>query len=63
MHIEMTEAKAFGTCIRMYSVLQNERLSANIKLSLQKAQISNDLRLTRLGNSGRHLPLQIAAPS
>jgi hypothetical protein len=32
--IEMTEAKAFRTIIRIYSLLKNEHLSANIKLTL-----------------------------
>jgi hypothetical protein len=39
LHIEMIEAKAFSTYIRMYSLLKNERLSSNIKLTLHKALI------------------------
>ncbi|PNF41415.1 hypothetical protein B7P43_G14387 [Cryptotermes secundus] len=39
LHIEMIEAKAFRTFIRVYSLFKNERLSANIKLTLHKALI------------------------
>jgi hypothetical protein len=33
LHIEMTEAKAFRTFIRIYALFKNERLSASIKLT------------------------------
>jgi hypothetical protein len=36
-HIEITEAKAFGTFVRIYSAFKNERLS--IKITLHKALI------------------------
>jgi hypothetical protein len=39
LHIEIIEAKAFRTFIRIYSLLKSERLSANIKLTLYKALI------------------------
>jgi hypothetical protein len=39
LHIEMIEAKAFRTFIRIFSLLKSERLSANIKLLLHKALI------------------------
>jgi hypothetical protein len=39
LHLEMTEAKAFRTFIRMYSLLKRDRLSAKIKLILHKALI------------------------
>jgi hypothetical protein len=39
LHIEMIEAKAFRTFIRIYSLLYSERLSTNIKLTLHKALI------------------------
>jgi hypothetical protein len=39
LHIEMTDAKAFRTFIRIYSLLKSECLSANIKLNLHKALI------------------------
>jgi hypothetical protein len=39
LHIEMIEAKAFGTFIRMYSLFKSERLSANIKLTLTKLSL------------------------
>jgi hypothetical protein len=35
----MTDAKAFRTFIRVYSLLKNERLTANIKLTLHKTLI------------------------
>jgi hypothetical protein len=41
LHIEMTEAKAFRTFIRIYSLFKLERLSANIKLTLHKALIGS----------------------
>jgi hypothetical protein len=41
LHIEMTEANAFKTFIRMYHVLKNERLGANMKIILHKALISS----------------------
>jgi hypothetical protein len=39
LHIEMIEAKAFRTFIRIYSLFKSERLNANIKLTLHKALI------------------------
>jgi hypothetical protein len=39
LHIEMIEAKAFRTFVRIYSLFRSERLSANIKLTLHKALI------------------------
>jgi hypothetical protein len=39
LHIEMIEAKAFRTFIRIYSLFKSERLSANIKWTLHKALI------------------------
>jgi hypothetical protein len=61
----MTEAKAFRTFNRIYSLFKSECLSTNIKLTFHKCtdQISNDLRLLRLGISSRYLPLKIAAPT
>jgi hypothetical protein len=61
LHLEMTEAKAFRTFIRVYSLFKHERLSANIKLTLYKALIRSVIRLSRLGISDRHLSLKIAA--
>jgi hypothetical protein len=37
----MIEAKAFRTFIRIYSLFKNERLSANIKLTLDKDVITS----------------------
>jgi hypothetical protein len=37
--MEMTEAKAFRTIIRIYSLFKNRRVNANIKLTLLKALI------------------------
>jgi hypothetical protein len=39
LQIQMIEAKAFRTFIRIYSLFKSERLSANIKLTLHKALI------------------------
>jgi hypothetical protein len=39
MHIKMVETKAFRTFIRIYFLFTNERLSANINLTLHKALI------------------------
>jgi hypothetical protein len=39
LHIQMIEAKAFRTFIRIYSLFKSERLSANIKLTLRKGLI------------------------
>jgi hypothetical protein len=39
LRIEMIEAKAFRTFIRIYSLLKSERLSSNIKLTFHKALI------------------------
>jgi hypothetical protein len=39
LHIKMIEAKAFRTCIGVYSLFKSERLSINIKLTLHKALI------------------------
>jgi hypothetical protein len=40
LHIEMTEAKAFRTFIRIYFLFKSERLRASIKLTLNKALIT-----------------------
>jgi hypothetical protein len=37
LHIQMIEAKAFRTFIRIYSLFKSERLNANIKLTLHEA--------------------------
>jgi hypothetical protein len=39
LHIEMIEAKAFRTIIRIYTIFKSERLSTNIKLTLHKPLI------------------------
>jgi hypothetical protein len=61
----MTEAKAFRTFIRIYSLLKSERLRANIKLNLHKALIRSEITyaLFYLGIRGRHIPLKIAVPT
>jgi hypothetical protein len=41
LHIEIIEAKVFRTFIRIYSILKREQLSANIKLTLDKALIKS----------------------
>jgi hypothetical protein len=45
LHIEMIEAKTFRTFIRIYSLFQSERLSANNKLTLHKALIRSVMTL------------------
>jgi hypothetical protein len=37
LHIDMAEAKAFRTFIRIHSLFETERLSANIEITLHKA--------------------------
>jgi hypothetical protein len=61
LHIEIIEAKTLRTFIRIHPLFKSERLSANIELTLHKALIRSDLRLSRLGISGWRLPLKIAA--
>jgi hypothetical protein len=39
LYIEMIEAKAFRTFIRIYSLFRSERISANIKLTIHKVLI------------------------
>jgi hypothetical protein len=39
LHIEMIEAKAFRTFIKIYPLFKSEQLSTNIKLTLHKALI------------------------
>jgi hypothetical protein len=39
LHIEMIETKVFKIFIRIYFLFKSERLSTNIKLTLQKALI------------------------
>jgi hypothetical protein len=46
LHIGMTEAKAFRTFIRIYSLLKSERLRANIKITLHKALIKSVMTYT-----------------
>jgi hypothetical protein len=41
LHIEMIEAKAYTTFIRIYSLLKSEHLNANIKLNPYKALIAS----------------------
>jgi hypothetical protein len=53
LHIEITEAKAFRTFIRIYCLFRSERLSTNIKLTLHKALIRSIIRLVPLGNLGQ----------
>jgi hypothetical protein len=56
MHLEIIEAKAFRTFIRIYFLLKSERLSAKIKLTLHKA-------LSRTVMTYAYLTLKIAAPT
>jgi hypothetical protein len=59
----MTEAKAFRTFIRIYSLLKSEHLSANIKLTLHKALIRTVIMYAcPAWELAAHL-LKIAAPT
>jgi hypothetical protein len=49
-HIEMIEAKAVRTFIRVHSLFRSERLSVNIKLTLHKALIRSVMTLAPPGN-------------
>jgi hypothetical protein len=58
LHIQVTEAKAFRTFIRIYSLFKSERLSVNITLNFYKALIRSVMTcLLRLGINGRRLHL------
>jgi hypothetical protein len=39
LHVEIIEAKAFRTFVRIYSLFKSEDLSANFKLTLHKVLI------------------------
>jgi hypothetical protein len=43
LHIEMTEAKAFRTFIRIYSLFKSERLSSSFKLILHKTLTRSEM--------------------
>jgi hypothetical protein len=47
LHLEMTEAKAFKTFIRIYSLLKSGRLSVKLKLTLHKALIRTVITYAR----------------
>jgi hypothetical protein len=63
MHLEMTEAKAFRifTYTRIHCQFKNERLSANIKVTLHKALIRPIMTYTcpACELTARHLRLKI----
>jgi hypothetical protein len=63
--MEMIEAKAFRTFIRIYVLFKSENLSASIKLTLRRTLIKSVMTYAwpRLGVSERQLPLKIAAPT
>jgi hypothetical protein len=64
LHMEMIEAKAFRTFIRVYSLFKSERLSANAKLTLHTALIMliMTLCLPHLRVCGTYPSFEIAAP-
>jgi hypothetical protein len=43
LHMEMIEANAYRTFIRLYSLFKSERLNTNIKLTLHKALIRGSM--------------------
>jgi hypothetical protein len=59
------EVKAFRTFIGIYSLFESERLNVIVKLNFQKALFLSVMTYAcpRLGISGRHLLLKIAAPT
>jgi hypothetical protein len=57
LHIEMIEAKAFRTFIRVYSLFKSERLSANIKLTLHKALIRSVMTYAAPPGNLRQIPI------
>jgi hypothetical protein len=59
LHIQMIEAKAFRTFIRIYSLFRSERLSANIKLTLHKALIRQNVTYWNC----RDCKIRFSAPS
>jgi hypothetical protein len=62
LHIEMIDAKAFRTFIRIYSIFRSDRLSANIKLTLHKALLRSVMTyvcLPRLGICYRYPNLKL----
>jgi hypothetical protein len=61
LHIEMIEAKTFRTFIRICSLFKSERLSAYIKLIIDKTLIRSAMVYAVI--RGRYLPLNIAAPA
>jgi hypothetical protein len=48
IYIEMIEAKAFRTFMKLYSLFKSERLSANVKLTLHKALVRSEVIYTML---------------
>jgi hypothetical protein len=63
LYMKMTEANAFTTIIRTYSLFESKRLSASIKLYLQKALITSVMTYACLRICDRQLPLKIPAPT
>jgi hypothetical protein len=63
LNIEMIEAKAFITFIRIYYLLKSDRLSNNIILTLHKELICyHDLCLPQMVDCSRKPSTKIAAP-
>jgi hypothetical protein len=65
LHLQMIEAKALRTFIRICSVFKSERLSANIKLTFHKALIRFVMTYAFPARefAGRMLPIEIADTS
>jgi hypothetical protein len=61
--MEMIEANAFRTFIRIYSLFKSQQLNANIKLTLHKALISSVMTYACLGFCGRRPSNEIVAPA
>jgi hypothetical protein len=64
LHLEIIEAKAFITFIRIYSLLKSDRLSAKIKITLHKALIRTVIKVLRtIGNFPRCTPVRDMHPA
>jgi hypothetical protein len=64
LHIETIKAKAIRTLIRLYFLFKNERLNANIKLTLHKALIRFAMTYAcPAWECGRNPSIEIATPT
>jgi hypothetical protein len=57
LHIEIIEAKSLRTFIRVYPLLNSERLSANTKLTLHKALVRSVMTYASPAGNLRQTPI------